>query len=114
MLDELDDHALDELPFGVVKLCLSGGMRVLRMNRTESEKCGIQAWRAVGRGFFDEVAPGPTNQALAEQIRAFAASNANEQQVVHTFARRAGADPTTIELRRAEVPSRVYLCIRRD
>ena len=71
MLDDLDDSALDDLPFGVV--CLSDAMTVVRMNRAESEASGIQRWRAIGRDFFSDVAPGPSNRALAEHIRAFAA-----------------------------------------
>ena len=110
MLDDLDDSALDELPFGVV--CLNERMTVERMNRTESEKSGIQRWRAIGRSFFGDVAPGPTNRALAEHIRAFA-NGAPASPIAHTFKRRAGEDPTTIELVRGRRPGRVYLCIRR-
>jgi photoactive yellow protein len=111
MLDDLDDSALDDLPFGVV--CLNESMTVLRMNRTESEHSGIQRWRAIGRDFFGDVAPGPTNRALAEQVRAFA-SGRGAQPIAHTFNRRRGADPTTIELERGRSAGRVYLCIRRE
>jgi photoactive yellow protein len=113
MLDDLDDSALDELPFGVV--CLNESMTVLRMNRTESEKSGIQRWRAIGRDFFGDVAPGPTNRALAEHVRAFASErHARDRRIEHTFKRRAGADPTTIELLRGRSDGRLYLCIHRD
>src|SRR5262245_12051005 len=111
MLDDLSDSALDDLPFGVV--CLSEAMTVVRMNRTESEKSGIQRWRAIGRDFFGDVAPGPTNVRLAEHIRAFAAGR-GAPAIEHTFKRRAGVDPTTIELIRGHEAGRVYLCIRRD
>jgi len=111
MLDDLDDEALDELPFGVV--CLSEQLTVLRMNRTESERSGIQRWRAIGRPFFGDVAPGPVNAALAEHVRAFAEGR-GRPAIQHTFARRAGSDPTTIELQRGRRTGRVYLCIRRD
>ena len=106
MLDELDDAALDALPFGVV--CLSDAMMVVRMNRAEAEARGIQRWRAVGRDFFGDVAPG--NQRLAEHIRAFAEGRAAER-IAHTFARRVGADPTEVELTREG--DRVYLVIKR-
>jgi len=109
MLDDLDDTALDALPYGVV--CLSDQMTVVRMNRTESERSGIQRWRAVGRDFFGDVAPAEPNRSLAEHIRAFAAG-APRRAFEHTFVRRAGADPTTIELERGR--SGVYLCIRRE
>jgi len=111
MLDDLDDSALDQLPFGVV--CLNERMTVVRMNRTESERSGIQRWRAIGRDFFGDVAPGPTNRELAEHIRAFAAGE-RATPIEHTFKRRAGADPTTIELVRGRSTGRVYLCIRRE
>jgi photoactive yellow protein len=111
MLDDLDDRALDDLPFGVV--CLSEALTVLRMNRTESERSGIQRWRAIGRDFFGEVAPGPTNQQLAEHVRAFA-SGRGTRAIEHTFKRRSGEDPTTIELVRGRKAGRVYLCIRRE
>jgi photoactive yellow protein len=110
MLDDLDDGMLDELPFGVI--CLSARGTVLRMNRTEAERSGIQRWRAIGRDFFGEVAPGPTNRALADHIRAFSAGRA-APQLAHTFLRRAGADETRIELERGRGTDRVYLRVRR-
>ena len=67
--DDLDDSALDQLPFGVV--CLDERMKVVRMNKTESEASGIQRWRAIGREYFRDVAPGPTNRELADAIQAF-------------------------------------------
>src|SRR6188472_2954823 len=109
VLDDLDDPALDALPFGVV--CLDDRMTVVRMNKAESDASGIQRWRAIGRDFFADVAPGPTNQALAEHIRAFTAGKASPR-VSHTFKRRAGADRTQIELVRGR-DTAVYLCIKR-
>jgi len=109
MLDELDDAALDALPFGVV--CLDDAMKVVRMNRTESEKSGIQRWRAVGRDYFQDVAPGPTNRALAEHVAAFAHGDRASSRLAHTFHRRAGDDRTQIELRKER--DRLYLVIHR-
>jgi photoactive yellow protein len=116
VLDDLDDRALDSLPFGVV--CLDDRMTVVRMNRVESEASGIQRWRAIGRDFFRDVAPGPTNTTLAQAVRSFArdprvAPCKSSQPIRHTFKRRAGADTATIELVRGARPDRVYLCIRR-
>jgi photoactive yellow protein len=116
VLDDLDDRALDALPFGVV--CLDDRMTVVRMNRAESEASGIQRWRAIGRDFFRDVAPGPTNRALADHIAAFArdpraSSCVTSAPIRHTFRRRAGADTATIELVRGKQHDRVYLCIRR-
>ena len=112
MLDDLDDHALDALPFGVV--CLDEHGKVVRMNRVESEASGIQRWRAMGRAFFRDVAPGPTNGRLAQRVAAFAADARKDAEcVAHTFPRRGGEDRTTIELVHGRVPERVYLCIHR-
>lgn len=117
VLDDLDDPGLDALPFGVV--CLDQRMTVVRMNRAESEASGIQRWRAIGRDFFRDIAPGPTNTALAEAVAAFARDPktakpcASSPPIRHTFRRRAGADTATIELVRGRQSDRVYLCIRR-
>lgn len=110
MLDDLDDQSLDDLPFGVV--CLSGSGTVLRMNRTESEKSGIQRWRAIGRDYFRDVAPGPTNRALADAVAAFRVTH-DPRPVTHVFRRRAGDDVTTIELAPGREPDRIYLVIHR-
>jgi photoactive yellow protein len=107
MLDNLDDRALDDLPFGVV--CLDEGGTVVRFNRTEQERSGIQRWRALGRSFFKELAPGDT-QELAEHIDAFLAGR-EAGTIRHTFKRRTGADTTRIELERGD--HRVYLKICR-
>jgi hypothetical protein len=93
-------------------------MTVVRMNRAESEATGIQRWRAIGRDFFRDVAPGPTNAALAEQVAAFASDPDGKpckasSPIRHTFRRRAGADSATIELVRGRRADRVYLCIKR-
>jgi photoactive yellow protein len=109
MFDDLDDSALDELPFGVV--CLDERMKVVRMNKTESEASGIQRWRAIGREFFRDVAPGPTNRELADAIQAFTHGQ-GPRAVSHVFQRRAGADATQIEMVRGR-DAAVYLCIRR-
>ena len=111
MLDDLDDVSLDALPYGVV--CLDDQLRVARMNRTESEKSGIQRWRAIGRRFFTDVAAGPGNRVLAETVAAFSSSAATGSSLNHVFPRRFGADATRIELQRGR-PGRVYLYIRRD
>jgi photoactive yellow protein len=110
MLDDLDDRTLDELPFGVI--CLSSRMKVLRMNRTEAERSGIQRWRAIGRDYFSDVAPGATNRTLADHIRAFTAGR-GERTFDHTFVRRGGLDETRIELERGRDPQRLYLRISR-
>jgi len=114
MLDDLDDAALDQLPFGVVCLDVGERMKVVRMNRTESEATGIQRWRAIGRDFFREIAPGPANRDLAEAVRAFADGAPSPLALSHVFPRwRGNADATQIELVRGR-DAAVYLCIHRS
>ena len=111
-LDDLDDRALDSLPYGVV--CLDETLRVVRMNRAESDASGIQRWRALGRAFFRDVAPGPTNRQLADHVLAFAhRASVEAGPIAHTFPRRGREDRTTIELVHGRQSDRVYLCIHR-
>jgi len=106
MLDDLDDDALDALPFGVV--CLDQDNRVVRMNRIESEKSGIQRWRALGRDFFRDLA-GPDAGELAAQVQAL--SRGARTRVYHRFRGFHRADDAVIDMSRCEA-DRVYLCIR--
>jgi len=63
-LDALDDQALDDLPFGVVRLDPAG--RIERFNQPEANRTGIQKWRAKGRNYFRDIA----GNDLAEKIAA--------------------------------------------
>ena len=103
-LDDLDDVALDRLPFGVVRLSPNGVVE--RYNRTESERAGIQRWRALGRDFFRDVAPSATD--LAAQVGALAPGT--RTRVFHTFRGFHREDATVIDMSRCE-EGRVYLCI---
>jgi len=53
--DSLTEEQLDSLPFGMIQLDRTG--RVLRFNRTESELAHYPKDEAIGRNFFEEVAP---------------------------------------------------------
>jgi PAS domain S-box-containing protein len=108
MLDDLDEPALDALPFGVV--CVDAAMKIVRLNRAAAERAGITRWRVIGRDFDDAVAPRPSDRELAEQVRAFVASNVPAESISHTFHRRSGDDDAVIDLVRER--DRVYLCIR--
>ena len=104
-LDDLDDAALDQLPYGVI--CLSPNGIVERLNRAEAERAGIQRWRALGRDYFGDVA-GPTATELAEQVHALApGAHARIHHVFRGFHR---ADPAVIDMSRCPA-GRVYLCI---
>jgi hypothetical protein len=107
-LDMLADADLDHLPYGVIGL--DRDLHVVRFNATEQAQTGIQRWRALGRR-FDELAPGPANRALADSVRAFAASCEPAVTLDHTFVRRGNRDAARIELSRGEA-GRIYLAIR--
>ncbi len=53
--DSLDETELDGLPVGMIQLDRTG--KVLKFNRTESDLARMQKSEALGKSFFDEVAP---------------------------------------------------------
>lgn len=105
-LDDLDDAALDRLPFGVVKLSARG--TVERLNRVEAARANIQRWRALGRDYFRDVA-GPTAVELAAHVDAVPPGTSS--RVFHTFRGYHRVDDAVIDISRCE-EGRVYLCIR--
>src|SRR5258706_15253782 len=103
-LDDLDDAALDRLPFGVIRLSPTGVVE--RLNRAEAERAGIQRWRAIGRDYFRDVAPSAGD--LAEQINTLAPGS--RARIFHTFRGFHRVDSTVIDMSRCD-EGRVYLCI---
>ncbi|HEX7243757.1 MAG TPA: PAS domain-containing protein [Longimicrobiaceae bacterium] len=53
--DVLTETELDDLPVGMIQLDREG--RVLKFNQTESDLARVQKGDAIGKSFFDEVAP---------------------------------------------------------
>ena len=53
--DVLTESELDSLPVGMIQLDRSG--KVLKFNQTESDLARVDKGDAVGKSFFDEVAP---------------------------------------------------------
>ena len=53
--DQLAEDELDNLPVGMIQLDPSG--KVLRYNQAESDLARVDKAAALGRNFFDEVAP---------------------------------------------------------
>jgi photoactive yellow protein len=53
--DQLAEEELDDLPVGMIQLDPSG--KVLKFNQTESDLARMDRAAALGRSFFDEVAP---------------------------------------------------------
>lgn len=53
--DQLAEEELDNLPVGMIQLDTSG--KILKFNQTESDLARVEKTAAVGRNFFDDVAP---------------------------------------------------------
>jgi photoactive yellow protein len=53
--DQLSEDELDTLPIGMIQLDRSG--KVLKFNQTESDLARVEKSDALGKSFFDEVAP---------------------------------------------------------
>ncbi len=104
--DDLDDDALDELPYGVV--CLSPTGLVERYNRAEAKRAGIQRWRALGRDYFHDVA-GAAAAGLSERMLTL--DNDGPVRVLHTFRGYRRTEQAVIDVTRGRA-GRVYLCIR--
>lgn len=104
-LDELDDDALDHLPFGVIRL--DPGGRVERYNQPEAARSGIQRWRALGRDYFRDVAGTSTD--LAKQISDIAPGAC--ASITHTFRGYHRVDHAVVDVSRS-TDGHVYLKIR--
>jgi hypothetical protein len=106
-LDDLDDTALDDLPFGVVRL--GPTHLVERYNLSESARAGVQRWRAIGRDFFADLA-GTNASLLASHVDTLA--RGGRKRVFHTFVGYRRTDDVVVDMSRCEA-GRVYLLISR-
>lgn len=104
---ELDDAALDQLPFGVVHLDPTG--TVTRYNQTEAARARTQRWRALGRNYVRDLA-GTNGRELAAQIAALPRGAC--VRIEHAFQHYGRRDAVVIDMSRDE-RDRVYLCIRK-
>ncbi len=95
-LDDLDDDALDHLPFGVV--CLDPAGRIVRYNQPEAARSGIQRWRALGRDYFRDVAG--TSRDLAQRVHELAPGAS--VRIEHTFRGFHRADHAVVDASRSE------------
>lgn len=105
-LDDLDDDALDRLPFGVV--CLNADGTVARLNCIEAERSGTKRWRAIGRDYFRDVVGLPAKR-LAGTVRSVAPGTS--ERTFHTFHGSHRTDDAYIDIFRDEA-GRVHLRIR--
>lgn len=66
-LSMLADDAIDDLPFGAIRLNAEG--IILGYNRFESRLSGLEPARVIGKNFFTEVAPCTNVQEFAGRFR---------------------------------------------
>ena len=66
-LSLLDADAIDDLPFGAIRLSAEG--IILGYNRFESRLSGLEPARVIGKNFFTEVAPCTNVQEFAGRFR---------------------------------------------
>jgi hypothetical protein len=107
-LDQLDDLALDQLPFGVIGVGPDGTVR--RYNRAEAVRSGLSRWRVIGRGIH-EIAGAMGAGELASRVCAFAAAPTGGMRFECRLGRPGRADRATVVLRRGGARANVYVCI---
>lgn len=82
VLENLDRSVIDELPFGVIRLSITG--QVVLYSRTESLNSGRGARPTVGRDFFLDIAPCMDTPAFRRRIEAEAAAGTVDLEIGHT------------------------------
>ena len=82
LLESLDARAIDALPFGVVRLSEDG--TVTTFSQTEATQSGFDPHRALGRSFFDRVAPCMNTPAFRGRIEAEAKQGTLDLEFGHT------------------------------
>jgi len=91
-LESATPDAIDDLPFGVIRLDPEG--RVLAYSRWESNFSGLPASSVLGRNFFTDVAPCSNNYLVAH---VFTEPGAIDQALDYTFTYK--LKPTQVRLR---------------
>jgi len=106
LLNQVSDFSLDELPFGVVKMDLTG--KVLVYNQAESRIAGVAPEQAIGKHFFSQVAPCTNNFMVASRYEQ--APLDEELDYIFTYV----ITPTRVRLRllRATDSSYQYLLVK--
>lgn len=110
-LDDLDDDALDQLPYGVVGLDVDG--RITRYNLAEARLARLDRQAVVGALFFVRVAPCTATDAFQGRVQRFLASGAESDTFEYVFDFRFGAQDVQVELLRGTQQAAVYLLINR-
>ena len=104
-LATLDDDALDNVPFGVVRL--DADDHVLSYNRWEATLSGLDPARVRGQHFFTQVAPCTNNFMVAERYK----ETEVDEVVDYVFTFR--MQPTKVRLRLIVTASDRFLCVDR-
>lgn len=106
LLNQESDSGLDELPFGVVKMDLTG--TVLAYNQAESRIAGVAPEQAIGKHFFSQVAPCTNNFMVASRYEQ--APLDEELDYMFTYV----TTPTRVRLRllRASESAYQYLLVK--
>lgn len=110
-IDDLDDAALDELPFGVVGL--DERFAVARYNLAEARLARLDRQAVLGQSFFGRVAPCTATDAFEGRVRRFLAGATDDRRFSYVFDFRFGAQQVEVELLRGAGRVVVYLLINR-
>lgn len=110
-LDDLDDEALDQLPYGVVGLDVEG--RITRYNLAEARLARLDRQAVLGEMFFVKVAPCTATDAFQGRVQRFLESGAASDAFPYFFDFRFGGQEVQIELTRGGQQAAVYFLINR-
>lgn len=110
-LDGYDDAQLDDLAFGVI--CLDGTGRILRYNLAEARLARLDRAQVLGRDFFRTIAPCTATRDFEGRFRAFVDGQEPRIAFPYVFDFKFGAQEVHVEVVRAPVPDRYYLCVNR-
>ena len=111
-LDDLDDEALDELPYGVVGLDVDG--RITRYNLAEARLARLDRQAVLGESFFVRVAPCTATDAFQGRVQRFLAGSDASDAFAYFFDFRFGGQEVQVELTRGGRQAAVYLLINRE
>lgn len=107
-MEAMSADALDELPFGVVRMRADG--EVVAYNALESKLAGLSKERVLTRNFFSDVAPCTNNYLVAERFM-----NEPELDATLDYVFTLRMKPTAVKLRllRSAAAVHMYLLVKR-
>jgi photoactive yellow protein len=110
--DVLTTEELDSLPVGMIQLDRDG--KVLKFNQTESELARVAASDAVGKSFFDEVAPCTKVQAFHGRFLEGVQNRKLQTVFDYTFRFRDGREKNVvISMFYSATTETVWVCVER-